>query len=80
MLLGHLELDEETVLKSKNEGNWNTSGATFFKDALADGTVKLFYENQQQIFIDSGVVEEEVPVEDYIMFDVMEEANELALQ
>lgn len=76
----HFELDEETVLKSKNEGNWNTSGATFFKDALADGTVKLFYENQQQIFIDSGVVEEEVPVEDYIMFDVMEEANELALQ
>lgn len=76
----HFELDEETVLKSKNEGNWHTSGATFFKDALADGTVKLFYENQQQIFIDAGVVEEEVPVEDYIMFDVMEEANELALQ
>lgn len=76
----HFELDEETVLKSKNEGNWSTSGATFFKDALADGTIKLFYENQQQIFIDAGVVEEEVPVENYILFDVMEEANNLALQ
>ena len=41
---------------------------------LEDGTVKSYYENQQKVFIDAGRITEEVPVEDYVMFDVMEEA------
>ncbi|MDO4662171.1 MAG: aliphatic sulfonate ABC transporter substrate-binding protein [Tissierellia bacterium] len=72
------ELDEETMLNSKNEGNWETSGATFLKDALKDGTVKKYYENQQKTFLDAGAIKEEVPVEDYVLFDIMQEANDLA--
>ncbi|MDO5717946.1 MAG: ABC transporter substrate-binding protein, partial [Tissierellia bacterium] len=74
------EIDESVMLVSMNEGNWTTSGATFFKDALKDGSVKNFYLNQQKLFLDAGAIDEEVPVENYVMLDVMEEANELATQ
>ena len=36
--------------------------------------MKTYYENQQQVFIDAGRITEKVPVEDYVLFDVMEEA------
>lgn len=72
------EIDEEIMLTSKNEGNWETSGAKFLSTALGDGTVKNFYENQQKTFLDAGAIDKEVAVEDYILFDVMEEANALA--
>lgn len=52
------EIDEEIMLTSKNEGNWETSGATFLSTALGDGTVKSFYENQQKTFLDAGAIEE----------------------
>ena len=54
------------------EGNWLTG--EFVAAGLEDGTVKSYYENQQKVFIDAGRITEEVPVEDYVMFDVMEEA------
>lgn len=75
-----LDVPEQTMLESKNEGNWATSGAEFFKGALADGTIKKFYENQQEIFRNAGVVKEKVEVDQYIHLDIMKEANALALK
>lgn len=71
------EIAEDTMVATVEEGNWETSGTKFFTDALADGTVKKFYENQQQIFLNAGAIEKEVPLENYILFDVMQKANEL---
>ena len=64
--------DEQTMLDCVGEGNWLTG--VFVAAGLEDGTVKSYYENQQKVFIDAGRITEEVPVEDYVMFDVMEEA------
>lgn len=64
--------DEQTMLDCVGEGNWLTG--EFVAAGLKDGTVKSYYENQQKVFIDAGRITEEVPVEDYVMFDVMEEA------
>lgn len=41
---------------------------------LEDGTLADYYQKQQENFISNGAVEEEVPLEDYILFDVIEEA------
>ena len=64
--------DEQTMLDCVGEGNWLTG--EFVASGLTDGTVKSYYENQQKVFIDAGRITEEVPVEDYVLFDVMQEA------
>ena len=64
--------DEQTMLDCVGEGNWLTG--EFIAQGLKDGTVKNYYQNQQKVFIDAGRITEEVPVEDYILFDVMQEA------
>ena len=56
-----------------------TNDATCFsaddiRTGLEDGTISDYYQRQQQMFIDSGDVEEEVPLENYVMFDLMKEA------
>lgn len=61
--------------------NWNrqkkATGLTarHFIQYLGDGTLKKYYETQQKNFIDAGDIDKEVPVEDYVLFDVMEEAG-----
>lgn len=72
------ETKEEVMLKAKNEGNWKTSGTEFFKKGLSDGTIKKFYENQQKLFLDAGVVKEKVSVENYVDLSIMTDANNLA--
>ena len=64
--------DEQTMLDCVGEGNWLTG--EFIAAGLEDGTVESYYQNQQQVFIDAGRITEEVPVTDYVLFDVMEEA------
>ena len=64
--------DEQTMLDCVGEGNWLTG--EFVANGLTDGTVKSYYENQQKVFIDAGRITAEVPVEDYVLFDVMQEA------
>lgn len=71
------EISEDTMVATVEEGNWATSGTTFFKKALADGTVKNFYQNQQQIFLNAGAIEAEVPVENYVLFDIMQKASDM---
>ena len=72
------ETEEQVMLNSKNEGNWETSGTEFIKKALESGELKQFYENQQKLFLEAGAIESEVNVDDYVHFDIMKDANELA--
>ena len=65
--------DKESALAQTGDGAWLDS-ATLLK-YVGDGTIKGYYEVQQKNFIDNGDVESEVPVEDYVLFDVMEEAG-----
>lgn len=66
------EADEKTMLDTIDTGNWITS--EFVAKGLSDGTIKKYYENQQKVFIDSGRLTEELPVDDYVLFDIMQEA------
>ena len=66
--------DTEVMLACTGEGNWLTG--EFVAQGLTDGTVKSYYENQQKVFINAGRIKESVPVEDYVLFDVMQEAAE----
>ena len=38
-------------------------------------TILGYYQAQQQVFLDAGTVTEEVPVENYVKTDIMDEAN-----
>ncbi len=66
--------DLESAMNQTGDGAWLNSEQLL--GYVADGTIKGYYEVQQQNFIASGDVESEVPVEDYVLFDVMEEAGQ----
>ena len=65
--------DKASVLEQIGDGTWIDSKTLL--QYLGDGTLKNDYEVQQKNFIDAGDLEKEVPVEDYVLFDVMEEAG-----
>ena len=64
-----IKLDKQTLLDQVNVADWTTSD--FIREHLDE--VKGYYELQQKSFVESGDCEE-TPVEDYVLFDVMEEA------
>lgn len=66
------EVDEATMLATTEEGNWLTG--EFIGKALADGTIKSYYENQQKVFLDAGRLEKPVDVNNYVLFGIMQEA------
>ena len=69
-LAADLDAPVDTMLQSVGEGNWQ--GAV---DCMGDlDTIRGFYEAQQQVFLNNGTVTEEVPVDNYVLFDVMEQA------
>ena len=69
------EVDADTMKATVGEGNWSIT-SDFLGKALEDGTIKTYYENQQQVFIDGGRLTEKVDVDNYVLFDVMKEAYE----
>ncbi len=64
--------DVEACLVETGDATWFS--AEDVKNGVADNTMQDYYKRQQQMFIDSGAVEQEVPIEDYVLFDVMAEA------
>ncbi len=67
--------------KDKEACQIETADAYWFnardvKNGVINGTMRDYYQRQQQMFIDSGAVAGEVPLDDYIMFDLMEKALE----
>lgn len=71
-LAKEIEADEGTILATKDSGEWLTG--EFIVKALADGTIKNYYDSQQQVFVDGGRIPEKIPVEEYVLFDVMQKA------
>mgnify|MGYP001028454335 FL=1 len=69
------EVDGETMKATVGEGNWGIT-SDFLKKGLEDGTIAKYYENQQQVFIDGGRLTDKVDVNQYVLFDIMKEANE----
>lgn len=65
--------DVETVMAQTGDANWPSS-EVIIKGAQ-DGTIEGYYTVQQKAFLASGAVEKEVPVTDYVLFDVMVEAG-----
>lgn len=73
LLADKLGLPEETLLESVGEGDWD--GAV---KVIGDtDAILAYYEAQQSVFIDNGRIPEAVPVEDYVLKDVITKADEL---
>ena len=65
-------LEEQLVEDTVGRGDWLTG--EFIVKGLADGTVKSYYQNQQTVFLEAGIFKKSVPVENYVLLDVMEQA------
>lgn len=73
LLASELGVPEDTLLQSTGEGDW--AGAV---DAIGNiDVITGYYEAQQKVFLDGGQIEAEVPVEDYVLVDVITESDEL---
>ena len=70
LLAKELDAPEDTMLRALGEADWET----ITKDCGNMDAIKTIYETQQQLFINNGRIPEAVPVENYVLFDVMEEA------
>lgn len=64
--------DKEACLVETGDATWFSADA--IRTGIEDNTIQDYYQRQQQMFIDSGDVEGEVPLEDYVMIDLMQEA------
>lgn len=65
-------LEYDTVYAQRGDAEFLTSSEMM--DQVNDGTIENLYMSQQRGFIASGDVEAEVPVSDYVMFDLMKDA------
>ena len=65
--------DYDSVYAQRGDADWLTGKEV--SEGAADGTVENYYKIQQDNFINSGVVEKEVPVADYVMIANMIEAG-----
>lgn len=68
----HCAKDVESCYVETGDATWFSS--EYISSAIADGTFTDLYTRQQGMFIESGAVEGEVPLENYILWDVMTEA------
>lgn len=64
------DLPLDTLLRALGEADWET----ITKDCGNMDALKTVYETQQKLFINNGRIAEPVPVENYVLFDVMQEA------
>ena len=64
--------DKEACMVETGDATWFS--ADMVKEGIEDQTMQNYYTRQQEMFIESGDVEGEVPLENYVLFDVMKEA------
>ena len=65
-------LDVETVYSQRGDAEWLTAAEML--EMITSGKMEALYKSQQNGFIASGAVEGEVPVANYVMFDLMKKA------
>ena len=70
LLAKELDAPEDTMIRALGEADWET----ITKDCGNMDAIKTVYETQQKIFINNGRIPEAVPVENYVLFDVMKDA------
>lgn len=70
LLADKLDAPEDTMIRALGEADWET----ITKVCGDMDEIKSIYEIQQTIFVDSGRLPEAVPVDNYVLFDVMQEA------
>ena len=73
LIANRLSVSEEEVYEQRGDGQWLTGKEV--TTGAESGIVRIYYELQRQNFLDSGLISEEVQVDDYIMFDVMTRAG-----
>ncbi|NLE70293.1 MAG: ABC transporter substrate-binding protein [Clostridiales bacterium] len=66
--------DFDVIFAQRGDADWPSSEEVV--TMAKDGTLKAYYQTQQDAFLASGAVEEAVPVEDYVYFDNMIKAGE----
>lgn len=66
-------VDVEIAMNQTGDADWPSSAEII--EGAQNGTIEGYYKVQQDAFIASGAVEAEVPVSDYVMFDIMIEAG-----
>lgn len=71
-LAEEIEADPEDILATRDNYQWLV--ARDIKDSLEDGSLKRCYESQQQVFLDSGRITDQVETGEYVMFSIMEDA------
>lgn len=69
-----LAVDYDSVYQQRGDAEWFTGKDV--ADGVADGSVKAYYELQQQMMVSNEAIaaDEACPVEDYVHFDLMTEA------
>lgn len=73
ILAAAVDAPEDTMIRSLGEADWET----ITKDCGNMDALKTVYATQQKVFINNGRITEEVPVENYVLFDIMQEAYDL---
>ena len=64
--------DVEVAMSQTGDASWPSSAEIV--QGAKDGTIESYYKVQQAAFIASGAVEKEVPVANYVLFNVMIDA------
>lgn len=69
-----IALDEKSLLEQTGDGAWLKTSE--IKAMIEDGTIKKYYEKQQENFVDAKRLtkEELQPVDKYVLFDLMKKA------
>lgn len=63
---------KEQMRMQRRDADWSAKG--YVAVGAADGTVEKLYEAQQKTFIKTGAVAEPVPIKQYVMLDIMQDA------
>ena len=72
-LAAKLNVPEDTLVESVGEGDWQGSA-----DCIGNtDIIKGYYEAQQKVFLDGGKIESAIPVEDYVLLDVIKQSADL---
>lgn len=67
-------LKEDSLYEQRLDADWSTKG--YVAIGAADGTVAKLYQAQQRQFLKNGHISKSVPVDQYVMFDIMKKAIE----
>lgn len=66
--------DVDKIFEQRGDADWLTGKEV--SAGAADGTVEKYYEIQKATFVETGAVEVDPPISDYVMLDIMVEAGQ----